>query len=135
MDEFTELRNKFLTGIVISLIFIIPMIIFFTKSIPKTDSSIIDNIDNKKSIVILITDSKHKKFKSTMNQINIKKKTIDKYNYDGYQELIKKLNISESDIVVPTVIYIKKGDIKATLINIEQDKQLREFLKNYGVRE
>lgn len=134
-EAFIELKNKFLIGLVVALIFIIPLVIFFYRNIPSTESTITKSIDKKKDIIVLITDSKHSKYKNIMNQVNIKKITIDKYKDSEYLDLLDKLDIAEKDIVIPTVIYIKKGKQYATLINIKKEEELQEFLNEYEVIE
>lgn len=57
--------------------------------------------------------------------------TIDIEHYTDYDELLKRLDIEERVIKVPSIIYIKKGQMVANMMDINQEDNLISFIDFY----
>ena len=89
-------------------------------------------IDKKETLMVLVIEKNTKNTKSIKN-------TLKKYNVDYsivykdkeryYTDFLRKLSLSEKDIEVPTVIYVKEGEAQSILVNIEDLDELKTFLE------
>ena len=133
--EFVELRNKFLFGMLVSLIFLIPLFFFFyNRFIPK-DSFIVERIQREESFVLLICDNDYyrrgKMVRNVLKEYGIDYETSNLEKDSSYREILKILNLSSSDIKSPTLVYIEKGIMISVLPNIQEKEEVLSFLKNY----
>lgn len=134
--EFIELRNKFFLGIFIFLIFAIPIFFFIKNKLFISDSNITKAINNKNSMLILVVENKCnecKKNKNTLNDLNVNYYILNKDRERDYGTILKKLNLQEKEIIVPTLIYINEGNTYAYINNIKNGKEIREFIKENNI--
>ena len=67
--EFIMLRNKFLIGILVALIFIIPLFLFFKNKIIDNED-ITKKIRNKETLIILVVENNCIECKNYQEQLN-----------------------------------------------------------------
>lgn len=137
-DQIRDLRNKVLLGVFIFIIFFIPGLAVFMTKFGGVDTKIIEKVDKEESFVVLFTKTECNYCKETKevlkdNNINFEEVKTDSERY--YGTIIRKLEISKNDIVEPTVMIIKKGKQKSSLVDINNKNELELYLKNYNLME
>ena len=55
---------------------------------------------------------------------------IDKTTINDYQRILRKIKISENDIVIPTMIYVEEGNLKSSLVDIKNKNELLSYIEN-----
>ena len=135
--EVIALRNRIILGVVIALIFVVPFTFFFINKLTEKDTKIVKEIKNGESMIILVSNEKvsnEVEIDDILSEVKIKYyKTTDQTN-KYYESLLKNINMTSTDIVPPTVIYIKDGNLTASLVDIKNISDLILFLENYGLR-
>lgn len=132
--EFIELRDKFLKGLGIVLIFIIPFIIFMVKKFNVEDSKVIKKINNEENIVLFVENAKCSTCESIekiLNNLNVEYEIINSSTSKDYKSVLKKLDITSTDIAVPTIIYIEEGKVNTILPSIETEEEITSFVDYY----
>lgn len=137
-DQIRDLRNKVLLGVFIFIIFFIPGLAVFMTKFGRVETKIIEKVDKEESFVVLFTKTECNYCKETKevlkdNNINFEEVKTDSERY--YGTIIRKLEISKNDIVEPTVMIIKKGKQKSSLVDINNKNELELYLKNYNLME
>lgn len=140
MDKETEtdkLVKRFSTGVIITIIFTIPVIIFIINKFIYKDSSIINKVNNKDTFVVLVKDSKCKKcskLKELIIDSNYSYAELNQEDTTRYNKTIKKLNLSTDDVTAPTIIYVKKGKTYSFIVNasMKDFKEYLDYLKKLG---
>lgn len=129
--EFIQLRNRFLMALAIALIFTIPMILFVVNRFNEKPSKVIESINKKENIIVLVTEEN---CPSCLNNKNIlKDNNVPFYelnkdtNKNAYEVTLRKLSMSISDIKPPTLIYIEEGKLSSSLVN-PNEKELKSYL-------
>lgn len=132
MDE--DLRNllsKISFVIVIAIIFLIPFTYFLINKFGGKDSSIEKRINQKDNIILLVQDYSCLNCRSIKNTLNTNRISYDVLytNDKRFETILKKLDISKRDIVVPTIISVKEGKADTILVNIEKIDDLESFIE------
>lgn len=133
--EFIELRNKFLLGLGIFIIFAIPIFFFVRNKLYMPDSKIIKSLNKKDSMVILIVENKCdrcNKSKNVLNELNVNYFILNKDTERDYNNIIRKLNI-EDEVQVPAIIYVDEGKLYSYIYNIRNEKEITDFVENYNL--
>ena len=135
--EVVATRNRIIVGVVIALLFVLPFTFFFINKLTERDTKIVKEIKNGESMVILVTNKKvsnEVEIDDILSEVKVKYyKTTDKSN-KYYESLLKTINMPSTDIIPPTVIYIKDGNLTASLVDIKNTSDLTLFLENYGLK-
>ena len=132
--EFIELRNRFLLGITICMVLLVPFFFFFYSKLIQIDSKIIQKIENKETFMILITNNNCKdcpKYEKTIKELSTNYQVMNKDKDKDYSILLKQLDIPEKDIISPALIYIENGTLKSTLIEIQTEEEVTTFVENF----
>lgn len=132
-EEFVELKRRFLLGLFIALIIVIPILIILFLKFDEKKSTIIKKIDNKETFFLFVENNSCKNcqnFRKILNNEHIDYIVL-KENTKEYDKILDKISISNDDIIFPTIIYIKEGKHYANLPNITNKKDLEEFINNY----
>ncbi len=134
--EFIELRNKFLLGILVSIVFLTPLFFFFYNHLIVKDSSIVERIQRKESFVLLIQDKDYynrgKMVRNILKEYAVDYEVSNLEKDSHYEEILKILKLSSSDIESPTLVYIEKGVLVSTLPNIQKEEEVLSFIGNYN---
>ena len=135
-EEFIELRNRFLLGILIAAVCSFLLIFFLANKLGNYDSKVLKKINGKKTFFVLLTNSKD------CSECDDYLKKIDKldvvyYNYDlskesDYTDILKRIGLSENVVELPGIIYIKNGEMVANIMGIDDDEVFEEFIKRYS---
>ncbi len=132
--EFIQLRNRFLLGVGISLCLAVPLVIFLYKS--YMGSSVLNKIDKKEDMVLLITSNDCDKCKSVANILDDRDVKFSKMNADttkDSQTVMEKLEITNTREVYPIVVYVKSGKMVANLYVENNEGEVVEFLKFHKI--
>ena len=135
-EEFIELRNRFLVGLLIAGICSFLLIFLLTSKLGNYDSKVLKEINRKKTFFVLLTNSKDcSKCDNYLKKID--KLDVVYYNYDlskesDYTDILKRIGLSENVVELPGIIYIKNGEMVANIMGIDDDEVFEEFIKRYS---
>ena len=126
----------FLTKIILTFSILIICVFFFTLILSNKNSinpSYIENkIDGKDDFVLLIRDKECKKCKEITDILKQKKIRYYTLNIDKNKRsdtIIRKLDISKNDIVVPMLVNIKEGKTYSLIVDIKKMNDLYGFIE------
>ena len=132
--ELIELRNKFLLGIVVSLIIVIPFFFFFYNRLIPKEPKIIQKIKEEDSMLILVTKDYCGKCNTYQKSLKEKEISYEIVNSDktvNYEEILSTLDIVKEDIEVPSLIYVKEGQTVAILADIQNEEEMFTFIDHH----
>ena len=98
---------------------------------------------NKTEMVMFVYDTGDKvcekcaEIRKTLKDKKVKYYTFDKKlaTKSEYSDLMKKLKINEKDFSYPALIYIRDGIMYANIINVNDVKNVKTFIKDYKLNE
>jgi arsenate reductase-like glutaredoxin family protein len=131
--EFRKLAKKFFITTTVILVFMVLIGIILYNKILIKDGSILKDIKNEKSMVIYVTEnncSNCKIIEKYLKKNNVDYKVLNKITDKDYEEIMNKIGVSRYDLSTPAVIYVKKGKLKAYIINTNKD-EVSKFIENY----
>ena len=134
--EFILLRNKFLLGIAITIIFAIPIFFIIKNKILNEDTSIIKSFQEESRILLFLEDNNCKnckEYKNILSDSNVYYYSLNKSKDKEYKKTLNILKISQEDINIPSLLYVEKGNLVATLVDIDTKEEIIEFIKNYNL--
>ncbi len=132
--EIIELRNKFLLGILISTIVIIPFFLFFYNRLTPKESKIMKKIETENSMLIFITKNdcgKCNTYKKVLNEKEIPYEVININKAANYEDILATLDIDKSDIEIPSLIYIETSHALAILADIQSEEEMLTFIRHH----
>lgn len=115
-DEYSILKKRFIIGVIVSIIFALPMIVFLGRA--SSSTNILSKIKRKESFTIIITKNNCDECSKTVNEIKNKHISYSILNKDSngqYEEIMNKLDFS-LDEDVPILVYVKKGKLENYLV-------------------
>lgn len=132
-QEFIELRNRFFIGLFIASIICVVVILFlfqrFTFGI-----GISSKMMKKENFVVYIDSydcgASCKEVKKVLDNNHVTYENI-KIDTSEAENLMNKYKITNTEEVVPAVIYIKGGKLYSSLFEVTNMEELELFLKNY----
>ena len=133
--EFIEMRNKFILGMTVLILFGIPFLIFITRKFMVETSPILKGIDNAETMIVFVEKadcSNCKMVNDTLKSYGIKYKKINSSSDRNYGKILHKLDITTTDIDEPTLMYIDEGKYYAALVSIKSEEEVVNFLVTYG---
>lgn len=131
-EEVTELKKRFILGIIVVLLFFIPSLFIFINKFNESDPEILNRIDNKETFFIIVTDKNKKNLKEVTNVLKDKSldyEIVDSTEESTYLRIMDKLEYSRDYIEEPTVIYVEKGTVYSALVNAKE-KELNVYIEN-----
>ena len=134
-EEFIRLKKSFFKITFIIIVFMVPFTIALITKFGYKTTNIEKSIRNKESSLVLVTKkdcTSCKEIKQIMKEKNIPyyELNFDKTTINDYNRILRKIKISENDIVIPTLIYIQDGNLKSSLVNIKNQNELLSYLEN-----
>ena len=132
--EFIKLRNTFFIVLGIIILFVIPIFFFIKNKLLPDDPEIFKRINKKEDIVLLVVSDdckKCNKYSKYLEKNGIKYTKINRDRQRMYEKIIRKIQISNDDIISPTLIYVKEGIFYSSLVDIKNEKELTSFVENY----
>lgn len=135
--ELILLRNRFLLGLGVALIFAIPIALLFFNRFRSTYSDVYSAFRRQESFIIFMTDSSNCSNCSAIEQL-LKEQEVAYYSYDiskekDYDDVQRRIGITSSALKPPAIIYIQEGQMEANLLNISKEQDALLFLENYGL--
>ena len=144
--EETKKENNMI-GILVALIIlvlcVVAVILFINnKKNDMVKNSDIENIIKEgKTAIIYVENSDSKKcekcsdIKKYLNEekINYEIYDVNKNTSKEYKKMLQTLTINPSDFNYPAVIYIKEGRIYSNIINVNDTKIVKQFIKDYDL--
>lgn len=129
--EFIQLRNRFLMALGVALIFTIPMLLFVVNRFNEKPSKVIESINKKENIIVLITEENCQNCLNNKNILKDNNVSFYELNKDNdkttFQVMLRKISMSASDVTPPTIIYIEEGKLSSSLVN-SSDEELQSYL-------
>ena len=135
-EEFQELKNRFLLGLLIAGICSFLLILLLTSRFGGYNSKVLKGLNKAKTFFVLLTNSKDcSRCDTYLGKID--KFDVVYYNYDiskenDYTDVLKKIGLSEDVVELPGIIYVKDGEMVANIMGIDDDEVFDEFIKRYS---
>lgn len=130
--EFKEMLKKAIFALSVALVFIIPIFFIFKNKLSSTPNTIIKDIRNEKTFILYITKEKCNTCKMLKQELSdIKYKELNKDKNKDYNEIIMKLELDDSKLYIPALIYINKGKVESYIVDIKSKEDITNFLSNY----
>lgn len=132
-----------LSVLIILVLCVVAVILFINnKKNDMVKNSDIENIIKEgKTAIIYVENSDSKKcekcsdIKKYLNEekINYEIYDVNKNTSKEYKKMLQTLTINPSDFNYPAVIYIKEGRIYSNIINVNDTKIVKQFIKDYDL--
>ena len=132
--EFVELRNKFFFGMLVVIIFAIPIMIFLVKTYGS--SSVLTKIEKDEDLVILVTANTCDNcdlVKDILKDKDIKFSKLNSSTNKDYSEIMRKLDIENKREEFPILIYVEDGEMIANLFSIDSKEKVEDFIEFHGL--
>lgn len=132
-EDLKSLFKRLGIGIIVLLIFSVIFIIFLMNKFSPHSSKVVESVENKETLYVLIYNNSCKKCDEIQkilknNKVSYYEINIDK---DGhYKEFLKSISVTENEVVIPTLMYIKEGMLDSTIVDIKDEEVLNAFLEN-----
>ena len=133
--EFIEMKRRFITGMIIVLLFAVPFLIFISRKFLVETSPIIKGINNNETMLVYVEKNNCKNcnmVKDELDSLSLKYYKINSTSDKNYLNILHRLDITTTDIAEPTLIYIKEGKYFASLPSIKDENEVMSFLVIYG---
>ena len=130
--EFELLKKRFKVGLIGCIVLLVPFFLFFYNKLNQDDSKIVRDIKKQETFFIYIRENKtSSSFKKEIKNSGISFQEVNKDLNRDYPNILRALEIPESDVVVPALIYVKEGKTFAILNDIKEEEELKTFVDNY----
>ena len=134
-EEFIKLKNIFFKVLFFLILFMVPFTIIFITKFEVNDTNIIKKIKNEDKFLILVTKkncSRCKEIKKVLKEKNIQysELNVDKVTINDYQNVLRKINIQEYEVVIPAIITVENSKLKSSLVDIKDKNALLSYLEN-----
>ncbi|MBQ2909743.1 MAG: thioredoxin family protein [Bacilli bacterium] len=132
--EFVELRNKFFFGMLVVIIFAIPIMIFLIKTYGS--SNVLTKIEKDEDLVILVTANTCDNcdlVKDILKDKDIKFSKLNSSTNKDYSEIMRKLDIENKREEFPILIYVEDGEMIANLFSIDSKEKVEDFIEFHGL--
>ena len=130
--ELKELFRNLGIWLILFLVFGSLFVIILVNKFGSRDIGINQKIDKKESLVILIVtkDTKNtKEIKKELKNNNISYEIIYRDRERYFNDFLKKVQLEETDIVEPTIIYIENKEVVSILVDIKNIDDLKSFIE------
>lgn len=132
--EFIELRKKFTFGILIALVFVLPVLFIFINRYNDFNSNVLGAFRKDDSFLIFFTNSSNCDNCEKVKKV-LEEKDINYYEYDinygkDYDEVLLKLGLSKEVVEIPGLVYVKDKKMRANVMGLDSAKVLNKFLAN-----
>ena len=134
--ELTEFKYKLFLGLLVFIIIGLIVFLFIKNKLFIEDSSITKSVNNKDTMLILVVENNCRRCtdsKKVLNDLNVNYFILNKNKERNYKKIIKQIKLEESDITIPTIIYVKKGKVYSYIYDIKSKKEIRDFIKSYNL--
>jgi len=134
--EFIELRNRFLLGIFVAFIVVIPFFIILVIKLDQTRPKIKSRLKSKESFYILVESRKCESCKAVESILKDRKLDYEKINMEKeeYEEMLEILHSMSLQVSPPAILFIQDGIMVDQLTKINGNSELEEFINNMEER-
>ena len=132
-----------LVALIILVLCVVAVILFINnKKNDMVKNSDIENIIKEgKTAIIYVENSDSKKCEKcsdikkylTEEKINYEIDDVNTNTSKEYKKMLQTLTVNPSDFNYPAVIYIKEGRIYSNIINVNDTKIVKQFIKDYDL--
>lgn len=132
-EELISLFKRLGIGIVVLIIFSVVMIILLINRFSPHSSKVVEAVNNKETLYVLIDNNKCKtcdRIKEVLKEENISYYEINIEKDGHYKEFLESISATENEVVVPTLMYIKEGQLDSTIVEIKDEEILKTFITN-----
>lgn len=132
--EFIQLRNRFLFGVGLCVLFMIPITIFLVRTYGV--SSILTKVEKKETFTVVVTSKNCDNCKlvtDILKDNDVKFVKLNSSTNKNYEEIMRKLNIVNKREEFPIIVYVKDGVMQANLFSINSEKMVVEFIEYHGL--
>lgn len=132
--EFVELRNKFLIGILIAVVFTVPLFIYVYKTF--SNPKVLTKIDKGETFSLVIVSKDCEKcglVEDILDSKNIKYLEVNSSTDKNYKSIINKLGIKNTQNSFPVIVYVKDGKMAGNMMNINSENEVLGFLEFHKI--
>lgn len=125
--EFIMLRNRFIIGLIAALVFTIPLTFFFINKLVDKPSKILEEITNQETMLILVTEddcASCQKVEKVLQENEVAYNRLNKDTDSKYSQILKEIDVTESDITPPTIVYLVDGKLNSSLVTTTKKEVL-----------
>lgn len=129
--EFIKFRNNILVVFLVAGICIIFVILFFGKGL--VGGPISRKMKNNDTFLIFIGNEQCdncSSIKSFLDSRNVSYEELNEYDNEA-KKIFKKYDFIVDDSISPAVLYVKKGKVYSSLVNLNDTEELSLFIDNY----
>lgn len=128
--EFVELRNKFLLGLGVAILFAIPIFFFVVRQFRDPTSDVSKMISKKETMLIYFYSSSCSYCSRVQDVLDYKKVSYHFYDISAtdYDEVLRKLGLSKEVVEVPALVYVKDGKMVGNVMKIQDEESVLDFL-------
>ncbi len=132
--EFIKLRNRFFLSVVVTVIFIIPVIILVLNKFSSSKSELLMNVSKEKSLIIYISDNskKSKELEKALSNISYFKLNVGD---DDFKEIMLRIEMNSEFAKAPGLIYVEKGKMSANIVDIDNENEIYLFIEKHNLKE
>ncbi len=130
--ELKEQIKKIVIVVVAAILFTTALTFVFINKFGAKEISVNKLIDKNKELYVLVINKKTKNVKEIEEVLKEKELTYTVVNKDQelhYNDFLKKLSITDEDIIEPTIIYVLDKKANSILVNIKKTDDLNNFLE------
>lgn len=132
--EFRELVKKAVFAISVAIVFVIPIFFIFKNKLISETSNVLKDIRKEETFILLIEEEKCNYCKEIKNELkinNIEYKELKKDKEKDYDEIVRKLDLDNDTLYLPTLIYIEKGKVIEYIVDIKSKEDIKTFINSY----
>ncbi len=132
--EFIQMKKRFFLALLITLIFILPVILLIFNKFAYFKSDILKKVESGNNLVIFLSDNSCKKcneMENILKENNVSYFTLNKDNSEDFEKIMLKIELSSKFAISPGIIYVVDGKAYANLVDIKNSKDLVTFIENH----
>lgn len=133
-QAFEDLKKRFFIGVLVALVFCVPLVIFFARG--SSNGRVLNKLNKDESFILLINSKDCDKcslVEDILDNRNIDYEEINNYSTTNYEDIMLKLKIDNNNESFPILVYVESGETKAYLNNINNEGMVNDFLKFHKI--
>ena len=130
--ELNEMIGKVTIVVLAAIIFTVLLTLVFINKFGAKQIPVNKMIDNNETLYVLVINNETKNKKEIEKVLKDKEVVYTIVNKDvelHYNDFLKKISITNEDIIEPTLIYIEEKKANSILVDIKKIDDLKTFLE------
>ena len=130
--ELNEMIGKVTIVVLAAIIFTVLLTLVFINKFGAKQIPVNKMIDNNETLYVLVINNETKNKKEIEKVLKNKEIVYTIVNKDvelHYNDFLKKISITNEDIIEPTLIYIEEKKANSILVDIKKIDDLKDFLE------